>query len=129
MAADLVSFDCWPGGGPEGEDDGFNAVITRTQKGQDLYERALAAGVLVSGKSLNSEDFASFQPHQLRKRYSVWARLAGQRAAGMVTPQTKGLGVTALARTKNWKQNLAQARGTRQRLKSGKGTEPLPIKG
>ena len=126
MAADLVAFDCWPGGGPTGEDDGFNAVMTRTPAGETLLSHAVADGALVLGRSINETDFEEFQPHQSRKRRAVWARLAGQRAAGKLVPEARGLGIEALARQNDWRSNLAEARGTARRLNEGRGVEPIP---
>ena len=126
MAADLVSFDCWPGGGPVGEDEGYNAVITRTPAGTGLLERAVADGKIILGRSLDTSDIANFQPHQERKRRAVWARLLGQRAAKKHAPQTRNLFLRDLARENTWAENLDQARGTRSRLLQGRGTEPRP---
>ena len=126
MAADLVSFDCWPGGGPTGEDEGFNAVLTRTPVGDALFDEAVEAGALGIGRKLDEADFANFQPHQVRKRMAVWARLAGQRAAGKCAPHPRNLFVRTLAKANSWKANLAQAHGTRVRLREGRATEPRP---
>ncbi|MEM9046405.1 MAG: Coenzyme F420 hydrogenase/dehydrogenase, beta subunit C-terminal domain [Pseudomonadota bacterium] len=126
MAADLVAFDCWPGGGPEGEDEGFNALLTRTQAGAALLEAAVAAGALALGKTIGADDFELFQPHQSAKRRAVWARLAGQRHAGKAAPISDTLGVAEIARTRPLSDLLAQALGTRDRLRAGRGTEPSP---
>lgn len=127
MAADLVSFDCWPGGGPDGEDEGFNAVITRTPQGNAILEGAVKAGAVVKGRAIDADDLKNFQPHQARKRLAVWSRLTGQRAAGKCAPQPRNLFTRTLAKTNGWKANLAQARGTRKRLREGRATEPKPV--
>lgn len=129
MASDLVAFDCWPGGGPTGEDEGFNAIMTRTPAGERLLDAAVAAGALTLGRPIDAEDIESFQPHQSRKRRAVWARLAGQRAAGRLAPEPSGLAIEELARANPWRANLAQARGTARRLREGRGTEPDPVAG
>lgn len=126
MAADLVSFDCWPGGGPTGEDEGFNAVITRTPRGSALLKSAIKAGAIIEGDTINRDDIANFQPHQERKRRAVWARLEGQRVAVMSSPQARNLGIAELARKNSLTDNLHQARGTRNRLRCGRGIEPKP---
>lgn len=129
MAADIVSFDCWPGGGPTGEDAGFNAILTRTPAGERLLDGAVAAGAVTLDLAITAEDMESFQPHQSRKRRAVWARLAGQRAAGKTAPEAHNLEIEALARQNDWRTNRAQADGTRKRLDTGRGTEPAPTKG
>lgn len=120
MAADVVSFDVWPDANPEGEEEGFNGVITRTAQGAAPVNEALAVGTLVHDQDIDANDLKSFQPHQSRKRRVVWARLAGQRAAGCVTPQTSDLGVEGLAKDTGWCVLLAQAKGARDRLKAGR---------
>ena len=39
-SADLAASDVWPGGGPRGEDAGFNGIIVRTSRGMELYRGA-----------------------------------------------------------------------------------------
>ena len=46
-SADLAASDVWPGGGPAGEDEGFNGIIVRTRRGLELYRAALEAGAIV----------------------------------------------------------------------------------
>lgn len=127
MAADIIAADCWPGGGPTGEDEGFNAVGVRTPQGRELFASAVAAGHLVVGDPVSLDDWADFQPHQVRKRRAVWARLAGQRAAGIPTLQTEGLGIDDIARGEPLADLLRQARGTRQRITDGKVAEPPAV--
>lgn len=126
MAADVVSFDVWPDANPLGEDEGFNGVISRTPEGAALVNEALKAGALVHDRDIGPDDLESFQPHQSRKRRVVWARLAGQRAAGCVAPETADLGVKELARGTDWRVLMAEAKGTRDRLKAGRRREAAP---
>jgi len=127
--ADLVVSDVWPGGGPTGEDEGFNGIIVRTRRGLELYDAALAAGAIVeSPRRVGFRDFDEFQPHQVRKKRAVWARLAGRRAAGQPVPDTHGLRLTDCARRNSVKENLAEARGARRRSSSGRLREPPAAK-
>ncbi|HWJ36476.1 MAG TPA: Coenzyme F420 hydrogenase/dehydrogenase, beta subunit C-terminal domain [Steroidobacteraceae bacterium] len=128
-SADLVASDVWPGGGPTGEDDGFNGIIVRTQRGLNLYRAALEAGVIVEvPRAVTFRDFDEFQPHQVRKKRAVWARLAGMRAAGRAVPETHGLRLADCARLNSLAENLAEARGARRRATAGKLGEPPAIK-
>ncbi|NEN97327.1 MAG: coenzyme F420 hydrogenase [Moorea sp. SIO3I7] len=122
--ADLVAGDCWPNSDPQGEDEGFNAIMVRTQKGQDLWEKAIAAGAITIAKDITFRDLDHFQPHQVRKKNGAWARYVGMRAAGLKTPRTEGLRLEELARTQDWKQLLQEARGARERAKDGRLGEP-----
>ena len=38
-AADIAASDCWPGGSPNGEDEGFNGVIVRTERGLEFSKQ------------------------------------------------------------------------------------------
>lgn len=116
MSADVIAADCWPGGAPTGEDEGFNVVAARTAIGEDLLAKAFDGGALVQGEPVGVEDWNNFQPHQVRKRRAVWARLAGQHAAGRGRLATVELGLEALARERSFSENLAEARGTRRRV-------------
>jgi coenzyme F420 hydrogenase subunit beta len=119
-SADLVVSDVWPGGGTTGEDEGFNGVIVRTRRGRELYEAALAAGAIVeSPRRVSFRDFDDFQPHQVRKKRAVWARLAGRKAAGQPVPEANGLRLRDCARLNSMEENLAQARGARRRSNTG----------
>jgi len=122
--ADLVASDIWPGGGPTGEDAGYNGIIARTAQGVELFEAAKAAGAIIVERELGFRDFDIFQPHQVRKRRAIWARFAGMKAAGRPTPEVQGLRLTEIARQSSLAENLAEARGARRRAKSGRLGEP-----
>jgi coenzyme F420 hydrogenase subunit beta len=127
-SADLAASDVWPGGGPSGEDEGFNGIIVRTERGLDLYRAALAAGAIVETRRIGFRDFDEFQPHQVRKKRAVWARLAGMSAAGRAVPETHNLRLAECARLNTLAENLAEARGARRRAEQGRLGEPPAIK-
>jgi coenzyme F420 hydrogenase subunit beta len=127
-SADLAASDVWPGGGPDGEDEGFNGIIVRTQRGLELYRAALEAGAIaVESRLVDFRDFDVFQPHQVRKKRAVWARLAGMKAAGQAVPQTDNLRLEECARLNTVAENLAEARGARRRSRQGRLGEPPAI--
>jgi coenzyme F420 hydrogenase subunit beta len=124
-SADLAASDVWPGGGPAGEDEGFNGIIVRTPRGLELYRAALEAGAIaVESRPVGFRDFDGFQPHQVRKKRAVWARLAGMKVAGQAVPQTYNLRVEECARLNTVAENLAEARGARRRARQGRLGEP-----
>ena len=127
LGADIAASDVWPGGGPTGEDDGFNGIIVRTMRGLELYEAAVAAGVLTIERTASFADFDLFQPHQLRKRRAVWARLKGMEIAGKPVPLVSDLGLEDCARQNSLAENLSEARGARDRAKRGRLGEPRPV--
>jgi coenzyme F420 hydrogenase subunit beta len=127
QSADIAASDVWPGGGPTGEDDGFNGIIVRTRRGLELYEAAVAAGVLTIERLASFAEFDLFQPHQLRKRRAVWARLKGMEIAGKPVPQVTDLELENCARQNSLAENLSEARGARERAKRGRLGEPRPV--
>ncbi len=125
-SADLVAMDCWPNGEPSGEDAGFNAIVARTANGGVLLADAIRDGVLGIDGPLGARDLDGFQPHQVARKRAAWARLAGRRAAGLPTPRVHGLRIRELARGNTLDHNLAEARGARDRARSGRAVEDAP---
>ncbi len=130
-AADIAASDTWDGGSPtrEGqlEDPGTNAVIVRSRAGEDLLHRAVSSGYVCLGDSLTPMDMDRFQPHQVTKKRSVWARFVGMRNAAHVVPDVRGLRLKPLARGNSLAENLNQARGSLRRARDGKNNENTPI--
>jgi coenzyme F420 hydrogenase subunit beta len=127
-SADLAASDVWPGGGPTGEDAGFNGIIVRTLRGLELYRAALEAGaIVVEPREVGFRDFDAFQPHQVRKKRAVWARLAGMRAAGRAVPEAVNLRLAECARLNTFVENLEEARGARRRARAGTLGEPPAV--
>ncbi|GAC1674264.1 MAG: hypothetical protein NVS9B2_23570 [Steroidobacteraceae bacterium] len=127
-SADLAASDVWPGGGPTGDDEGFNGVIVRTERGLELYRAALADGAIVAeSREIGFRDLDVFQPHQVRKKRAVWARLAGMRAAGRHIPETHNLRLAECARLNTLRENLDEARGARERAQQGRLGEPPAV--
>jgi len=124
VEADIAASDVWPGGSPAGEDAGFNGFIVRTARGLELYEAAVAAGALTIDHSATYADFDRFQPHQVRKRRAVWARLKALQVTGKPVPQVTNLGLEDCARQNTLRENLAEYRGARDRAGASSLTEP-----
>jgi coenzyme F420 hydrogenase subunit beta len=127
LGSDIAASDTWPGGGPTGEDAGFNGIIVRTKRGLELYEAAVEAGALTIVRDASFGDFDAFQPHQVRKRRAVWARLKGINAAGRPVPVVRDLEIDECARLNSVRENMAECRGARDRVKRGRLTEPRPV--
>lgn len=127
QGADIAASDVWPGGGPTGEDAGFNGIIVRTRQGLELYEAAVAAGALTIERTVGFADFDVFQPHQVAKRRAVWARLKGMQTAGRPVPEVAGLALEDCARRNSLAENLREGRGARDRARRGRLGEPCPV--
>jgi coenzyme F420 hydrogenase subunit beta len=123
-AADLVSGDCWPGGSPTGEDEGFNAVIVRTVTGRNLFDRAVADGAITVVRNIGFRDLDEYQPHQVRKKRALKARFEGMRAAGLPTPRVEGLRLDEIAATADAADNEREMQGAKERAAAGRLGEP-----
>ncbi len=130
-SADIAVSDTWPGGSPdpktEDQDAGANAMIARTAVGQELLDAAIADGALgLDDANLTPDHMNDYQPHQMKKKYAVWARYQGLMAEGCTVPQTNRLRLKHLADEMEPEFNTMQTEGTRQRVRDGKTTEPTP---
>ncbi len=130
-SADIAVSDTWPGGSPdpktEDQDAGANAMIARTAQGQELLDSALSDGALhLQRADLTPEDMTNYQPHQMKKKYAVWARYQGLGAEGCIVPQTQRLRLEELGRAMDQDFNTNQTDGTRRRVRAGKTSEPTP---
>jgi coenzyme F420 hydrogenase subunit beta len=126
QAADIVASDAWLNGGPAVEDEALNGIFVRTQRGLELYDAAVEAGVLAIKRPSSFAEFDVLQSHQVRKRRAVWARLKGMQAAGRPVPVVTNLALEDCARQNSLQANLAEARGARDRVRRGSLGEPRP---
>lgn len=127
-AADVSAADVWPGGGPTGEDAGFNGIIVRSPVGESLVTSAVAAGDLVLGDLITPSEFNDFQPHQVRKKEALSARFSGLVEAGLSAIETPGLRLDELGNRLDPDRRQAQIDGTKRRAGEGRVGEPLPKK-
>lgn len=125
--ADVAASDVWPGGGPTGEDAGFNGILARTRRGLDLVEAALRDGALVVDQELTARDMDVFQPHQVRKKQAVWARFNGLKRMGHRAPDRSTLRIKRLGLQNSDAYNEAQVAGMQKRVRDGRFGEPIPV--
>jgi len=129
-AADIAAADTWIGGSPNRidsvDDPGVNALIARTRVGEELIAAAAADGALMLDHDTVPDTLSVYQPHQVNKKYAAWARHQGLADAGRIVPQTERLRIEQLALELPAATIRFQREGTRQRVKSGKATEPTP---
>lgn len=129
-AADIAAADTWIGGGPNRidsvDDPGINALIARTPAGEELIAAAAEAGALTLEYDIPPDTMSLYQPHQVNKKYAVWARHQGLGDAGRIVPHTERLRIEELARELPEASSRFQREGTRKRIENGKATEPTP---
>ncbi|MEM9332838.1 MAG: Coenzyme F420 hydrogenase/dehydrogenase, beta subunit C-terminal domain [Pseudomonadota bacterium] len=124
-AADIAASDCWPGGSPSGEDEGFNGVIVRTKKGIDMFNSAVGATMIETGRPLTPDDFSQWQPHQVRKSIAIQARLSGLAEAGQPVPELVDLRKQLLS--ENNSNHDREKLGSKERAQLGKFREASRI--
>jgi coenzyme F420 hydrogenase subunit beta len=122
-ASDVSAADAWPGGAPAGEDEGFNAIVVRTAEGERLVNAAVASGHLVVGEPVSPEQLNDFQPHQVRKKHAVAARLCGVQDAGLPTFDTTNLRVDELGTALDDAAFERERSGAESRAKAGRFAE------
>ena len=131
-AADIAASDTWPGGSPDRQesenDPGVNGVIVRTRAGQKLLDAAVAAGAVVVERDITAAEMTDYQPHQMRKKYSVYDRFQGLADEGRLVPQTERLRIRELAEELTDDIRQQQRQGTRERVRAGKASEPTPAR-
>ncbi len=124
-AADIAAADVWPNGTPSGDDEGFNGIIVRSRAGEALVKGATDAGAIVVGADINVAQFNDFQPHQVRKKLAVKARLEGMRAAGSPVLQAPKLRLDTLGERLTAEEFARERDGTVRRVKDGRFHEDL----
>ncbi|MFT5194667.1 MAG: coenzyme F420 hydrogenase subunit beta [Cellvibrionaceae bacterium] len=127
-AADISAADVWPGGGPSGEDAGFNGIIVRSPAGEALVESAVKAGDLILGDFITPRQFDTLQPHQVRKKEALSARFSGLTESGFPAISTIGLRLEELGQRLDQDKRQKEIEGTKRRVQEGRIGEPLPAK-
>ena len=125
-SADLAASDVWPGGGPTGEDAGFNGIIVRTRRGLELYRAALAAGAIAveprHGRLSRFRWFPAAPGTQETRRVGALGGDEGRGSRGSGNATTCVL--EECARLNTVAENLEEARGARRRARQGRLGEP-----
>lgn len=106
-------------------DPGRSMVIARTQRGLELVQRAIEAGYLVL-EPADQTIISLSQKSLLRKRRSLWARLAALRLFGIPAPRYRGFHLFAGWRKLVLKQQLKSFGGTVRRILQRKWYLPDP---
>jgi coenzyme F420 hydrogenase subunit beta len=70
-----------------------------------------------------------FQPHQVRKKRAVWARMSGIRATGGRAPSVRGLRIRRLALRTSPRVLLREAVQAAARMRAGRFVEVAPTVG
>ena len=124
--ADIACSDAWitADGLAHGEYENWNAVLPRTDCGNEIFRSAMNRGVL-RGNAIALGDLARMQPHQVERKRAVAARRLGAHVAGIPTPRMQALGIWRAA-LKAPRAFLSNAFGTFRRVRNGRNRETLP---
>ena len=71
------------------ENDGRSLIVTRTLKGEEMVQAAMAAGY-IDADEIRADDIDPMQPGQLNRKTLVLARLLAVRLLGSRQPIFKG---------------------------------------
>ena len=115
-SADIAALDTWRGGSPKEEDEGYNAAIVRTQKGNDLLKEAIKADYIQKGSNLSIADINDFQPHQVSKKKAVYARHLGMKKNNLPTVTTNDLRIEELYNKNSNEFNKKEELGLSSRI-------------
>ena len=122
LQADLAVGDDWEGGAPDGEDDGWNAAIAHTETGLRILNACEAEGA-VRLYDAEVRHLDTVQPHQVKLRRHLAARLAACATAGLPAPDFTGLELESCAREVDAEELGREYAGTLKRLRAGHGDE------
>jgi spermidine/putrescine transport system permease protein len=123
--ADIACGDAWIGvdGYAFAEHDGWNSIISRTEKGDRLLREMEAAGSVVTAP-ITAGDLGRMQPHQVERKQAILGRMAGLALRGQPRPRYRGFRLLANAwsgRQMMW----SSLTGTYRRVGRGANREDL----
>jgi coenzyme F420 hydrogenase subunit beta len=118
LQADIAVGDDWPDGAPGGEDDGWNVVIAHSAIGSEVLKACEADGDLLL-RDIDIRYLETVQPHHVRLRRGVQARLDGCSAAGLPEPNFINLALAECAEQLTAEEQGRNFEGTVARLSRG----------
>ena len=112
--ADISCGDPWYRPVEAGE-HGSSLIVVRTERGREIFKRAMAAGVVVA-KPASYEQLAKSQENLTRKRGAVWGRLLAFRLLGVPAPRFTGYSLFKNWQALSWKEKQGSVIGTMRRM-------------
>ncbi len=120
LCADMAVGDDWLGGLPQGEDDGWNALIAHTETGLRILDACEKAGDLTLF-DVDVRHLDDVQPHHLRLRQGLSSRLAACAKAGLPKPEFHHLALDDCQAALSVDERNREYQGTLRRLMAGHG--------
>lgn len=121
--ADIACADAWYGGEsgyPSFEEqEGRSLIMSRTQIGEALLDRAIRNGALIA-EPLEIKEVDLMQPAQARRKRLVGSRLAASAVLFQPRPSMKGLDVAVASRQGGFSERMKNFVGTARRIVLGR---------
>lgn len=122
--ADLMAFDSVAPEHVDVDNEGFNSVIVRTDRGRRLLHEAVCADAVRVTGDLQVAALHEWQTHIVRRREGVLARLLGTALRNGVVPRVRGYRLREAAARDGWIGFLRNAWGASKR--AGGARERMP---
>jgi hypothetical protein len=107
------------------ETEGFNSVITRTRRGEQLLQEAEQSHQLIVTRDLRVDGLYEWESHIVRRHAAALARLAGTAVRSGIVPRVRGYRLLSAARRAGFRSFERNARGAWKR--AGEARESLPV--
>lgn len=121
--ADIACGDPWHQKANPDE-PGISLILTRTARGKEILEKAIAAGYLTCTKT-DRQALVVAQKNLLEKRRWIAGRLATTRLMGIPAPTFKGFSLWRLWISSSFKSKLKSVYGTIKRIMKRKYWKPV----
>jgi len=113
--ADLMAFDSVAPEHVEGETEGFNSVIVRTARGNELLREAEACGAVIVTRQIGLDSLYEWQPHMVRRRRAALARITGLVLRNGIAPRVSGYRLLQASRVDGLRGFVRNAAGSWRR--------------
>ena len=124
--ADIATGDPWHREIAENE-QGRSLIVARTRTGQEIVERAIAAGFLTAEK-VEPETLPASQPNLLKTRAMLWGRLAALKLCNAPCPSYTGFALMESWQKKlNFTEKIKSLLGTIKRIHKKELKKKHPI--
>jgi coenzyme F420 hydrogenase subunit beta len=122
--ADIAVLDIWDNCDPREENEGWNALICRTERGAALVQAMQARGDFVLDMEWTEANLNLAQPHQTAKRRAVLARHAAMTRLGLPVPAVEDPSLSEVSFAEGSPEWEAEVEGTVRRLNRGVHLRP-----
>lgn len=120
LQADIAVGDDWIGAVPEGEDEGWNALVAHTEVGLEVLNSCEAA-VEIALTDSDLEHLNNVQPHHVKMRREMQSRLGACTDKGVPVPKFDALELEGCSDQLSPFERENVRKGTAARIQKGHG--------